>query len=279
MSLKTFDNVDLRSYNTFLIGGKAKRLVVAADERSLIEAVSLPRATVLGRGSNVLIGDGGISGTAVINRYEFMLCDGDAITVGSGMTLSRLSRIFYMSSLGGAEWAAGIPGTVGGAVVMNAGAFGGCMADIVTKVRVLRGGKVVCLDAEECAFTYRGSAIASDDTVLSVSMRGQASEQHIIAQRMKEYRVKRRRTQPQGFCAGSVFRAADKPAAVYIDGAGLKGMRVGDAQISEKHANFIINRGFASAADVVQLMAVIKAVVFDKYGKELTEEIRFIGEF
>jgi UDP-N-acetylmuramate dehydrogenase len=168
---------------------------------------------------------------------------------------------------------------VGGGIKMNAGAFGGEMSRQIVYVDVLREGRKLRLPMEECGFHYRGSGFFPSDVILGGLFRSEKESQTEIAKKRAEYSEKRNASQPRGFCCGSVFKAADKPAWEYIKGCGLSGKAVGDAEISTKHANFIMNRGFASAKDVLTLIKTAKAEVYAKYRVKLKEEIIFAGDF
>lgn len=277
-------NVSLRNFNTFRIGGTAKLIIMAYSENSLIESkVNYPDSIVLGKGSNVLVSDYGLSRPVIINcADEFSDCadlDG-TVTFGSGFTLPRAAAYFKKAGYGSLEWACGIPATLGGAAIMNAGAFGFSLSDIVTKIKILTlNGEVRWIANEDCGFSYRHSELGSFGTVLAVKIKAEKRSAQEIDMLTAANSRARLEKQPMGFSAGSVFIGAEKPAGWYIDKAGLKGLSVGDAYVSPKHANFIINKGRAEARDVVTLINTIKAVVFDKFAVKLHEEIRYLGDF
>lgn len=262
---------------TFLTGGRAKRLAFAYNADELAEAAD-SGALVLGRGSNVLIGDCGYAGDAVINRTNERVFEGGVCVCDSGVLISSLAREYMERGLSGLEWAYGLPGTVGGATVGNAGAFGGCMADVLDSVTVLSGGKVRELKAEECGFKYRASGIRG--TVLKLRLKAPLGDAETIRELSERNLARRRKTQPLGASAGSVFKAAGLlPAGLLIDRAGLKGAGAGGAEISPIHANFIINRGGATSGDVLRLILEAEMAVFLKYGIRLEREIKLLGEF
>lgn len=265
----------LMEFTSFGIGGEAEIFPLLDADRA-DEALSVP-SIVIGRGTNVLAGER-IERRVVINRLCDMRFCGETVYAESGVTLARLSAEAAKRGLSGLEWAAGIPGSLGGGIVMNAGAFGGQMADIAAYVDVLRGGKRVRLSAGECGFRYRGSDIAVGDFVLGAGLRLSAGERESIEAVMREYGVRRAESQPAGRSAGSVYKRADRPAGWYIERAGLKGERLGGAVVSEKHANFIINEGGATARDVLGLMERIEERVRREFGVRLEREIRIIGE-
>ena len=263
--------------STYLTGGRAERLAFAYDLNALVEGAEMG-ALVIGRGSNVLVGDAGYAGSVVVNRASGFSFTDDECICESGALMSVLAREYVLRGRTGLEWAYGLPGSAGGAVMGNAGAFGGSMGDSVKSVTVWRDGKVRELSNLECGFSYRSSEICG--TVLSVKLRAEKSDAGEVERVSKHSLERRRATQPREASGGSVFKAADgTPAAVYIDRSGLKGLRVGGAAVSKVHANFIVNDGGASSADVLQLMNVVRATVFDKFGVRLEREIKLIGDF
>ncbi len=274
-------NVKLKNYTTYHIGGEAERFAEVYETRDLIELASRrdENLLILGKGSNVLVSDGGFKGLVLIVRtggveFSEKLCVAEA-----GVGLSALSKRFYDNSFSGLEWACSIPGTVGGAVKMNAGAFGGCIADVLEFADVLRAGEVLRLNNAECGFSYRKSGFMPGDVILRAGFNFALSHKDILSACRKKYIEFRVRTQPSGYSAGSVFKAADKPAGWYIDNAGLKGLKIGGAAVSEKHANFIINTGSATAQNVAALIDCIKAEIMVRFGVELKEEIEYVGDF
>ncbi|MDE7395833.1 MAG: UDP-N-acetylmuramate dehydrogenase [Clostridiales bacterium] len=267
----------LSSCCTFLTGGRAKRLAYAYNESELLEAAK-DGALVIGRGSNILFGDYGYGGTVVVNRTSGIAFEERTCTCASGVLLSELCRSFTREGREGLTWAVGLPGTVGGAVIGNAGAFGGCMADVVQAVCVFDGKGVARIENEACGFAYRQSAIKG--TVVGVELRAEKGERQAIETAAAQTARKRKESQPQGASAGCIFKAADgKSAGALIDSAGLKGLRVGGAVVSNKHANFIINDGGAKSGDILQLMRTVQAIVYDKFGILLAPEIKRIGAF
>lgn len=282
MSAKIWKGTSIKPYTTYHIGGRARLLTVVYDSTTLAEAVGLCEPyCILGKGSNVLVSDDGFDGLVIVNAGDFLVREDDAVVCDSGLSLSRLSRYYAEQGLAGLAWACGIPASVGGAVIMNAGAFGGCMADVTLWADILRGGKEMRLTAEQLQFGYRTSSLGGKDVVLRIGLRAAVGDREQIAAQMAENLRVRRQKQPPGFSAGSVFRAAEGglPAGKLIDEAGLKGLTAGGAKISEKHANFIVNNGYATAKDVRQLIDTAKAVVFANTGIRLHEEIRYIGDF
>ncbi len=267
----------LSAYTTFGIGGRARRISVARSRSELIDLA--PDALVLGRGSNVLVSDDGYDGDAVINRYDDIVFNGDLVVAGSGACLASVSAAAARCGLSGLEWAIGIPGSVGGAVRMNAGAFGGAISDRLLYADVLRDGAVVRLGRGELGFSYRHSAIADDDVVIAAAFLLDKISAAVTLARCGEYTERRRSKQPSGKSAGSVFK---NPSGISVgkvlDGAGLKGLRNGGAVISPVHANIIVNTGDATADDVCGLIRIMKGEL-EARGIEAKEEIIYVGGF
>lgn len=276
-------------HTTFRIGGPAQ-LMITPDLRQLPEVVAWCRGrdvpyTVIGNGSNLLVGDGGVRGVviALCSPAGGIELEGNVLTAEAGALLSKTAHRAAEAGLTGMEFAAGIPGSLGGAVVMNAGAYGGEMKDIVASVQVLTPeGEVVWKDAADMEFGYRHSAVMeSGDIVLAARLVLQPGDPEKIRQRMDELRDQRVSKQPLEYpSAGSTFK---RPEGYYagklIMDAGLRGFRVGDAQVAEKHCGFVVNRGHATAREVDELMREVRRVVMERFGVELEPEVRRIGEF
>ena len=266
----------LSAWTTFGIGGEAKRLTVATCREELVDLA--PHALVLGRGSNILASDRGFDGEVLINRFDYVGRDGLTVTAGSGASLPRLCRYLAENGLSGLEWAVGIPASVGGAVKMNAGAFGHCVADSLLYAEVLRNGEVKRLDARELELSYRHSNITTE-TVISATFVLQSDSPAAVAARCDRYMELRRAKQPKGKSAGSVFKNPQGySVGRLIDEAGLKGLRRGGAVISLVHANFIVNDGGATARNVCELISIVKSELRSRYGVTVQEEIIYIGD-
>lgn len=275
-------NVRLKNYTTFRIGGYADFLTEVKETKNLIDIMKsgeFDNIKILGKGSNVLVSDYGYRGLVVILKTDGIKFEGGLCIADAGLALSKLSKIYIDASYSGLEWACSIPGTIGGAVKMNAGAFGGCTADILEWVEILRNGETVRLKNEECGFGYRKSGLMSGDVILRAALKFAQGDKNNLLILRKKYNDFRRITQPSGYSAGSVFTAADKPAGWYIDNADLKGLKIGGAAVSKLHANFIINTGAATAKNVASLIDVIKAEIKVRFNVDLKEEIEYIGEF
>lgn len=283
------ENEPMKQHTTFRAGGPAD-VLVTPDAKSLPEVIALCKKHhlpyyVIGNGSNLLVGDKGIRGVviAMTNRIGDIQCDGEIITAGAGCTLAQIAVLAAGNGLSGFEFAAGIPGTLGGAVVMNAGAYGGEMKDVITSVLVLDAeGNQKELSVEELDLGYRRSCIPEKDyIVLRVSMRLRRGDIGAIRAKMAELREQRILKQPLEYpSAGSTFKRPEGYfAGKLIMEAGLRGYQVGGAQVAEKHCGFVINKDNAAAADIIQLMQDVSAKVEEKFGVKLEPEVKLMGEF
>ncbi len=275
----------LRRHTTLKIGGPADVLVIPKDTEALARLVRQARPLdapvfVMG-GSNLLVRDGGIRGIVVkLTRFQ-RITDPDEteIEAEGGVALSRLSRHALARGLGGLEFALGIPGTVGGAVVMNAGTREGEMSDLLTGVRIIESdGTIRMLSRGEMAFGYRWSRFPRG-VIVSARMKLRKAGKTEIQRRMEGFTDRRKATQPLTWPnAGSVFKNPNGTfAARLVEAVGLKGRRIGDAQVSERHANFIVNRGHATAKEVLQLIRLIGKRVEDETGITLELELKVVG--
>ncbi|MCI8805959.1 MAG: UDP-N-acetylmuramate dehydrogenase [Clostridiales bacterium] len=279
----------MKKHTTFKIGGNADVFIIPNDSGEIIDAIKLCEEFkapfyIIGNGSNILVGDGGINGV-VIQIFKNMGnigVNGNIIKAEGGALLSLISRKALEEGLTGLEFASGIPGTVGGGVCMNAGAYGGEMKDIISKVVVLKNGEILELSNEESEFEYRNSCILKNGMIVleaeMVLQKGKADE---IKEKMFEFNRLRSEKQPLEFpSAGSAFKRPEGYfAGKLIMDSGLRGYSVGGASVSEKHCGFIINKGNATAKDVITLIEDVKRIVNDKFGVMLKPEIRFIGNF
>ena len=284
----------LARYTTARIGGPADVLIEAASADELETIVTAARQMempifILGGGANVLVSDAGIRGLTIINkakRIEFR--EGGCVWCESGTVLPTLARECIAHGLGGLEWAVGVPGTVGGAVVGNAGAHGrDIAADLVSATILGEQGTVAEWSKADLQFEYRSSRIKRSAVsgqrsmvVLAATFQLTPGDRLALEQRASEFNEYRRRTQPPGASMGSMFKNPPGNAAGrLIDECGLKGTRIGDAEISIVHANFFVNHGSASAADVKGLIDLAKARVLKKFGIELELEIELVGNW
>ena len=276
-------------HTTFKTGGEARLFVEPADERMLCEVLRLCAACgedpfILGNGSNLLVSDAGLDRVVVRIGEGFddvRLLGGSTVEVGAGATLAKLCKFALDEGLSGLEFAYGIPGSVGGAVFMNAGAYGGEMKDVVETVRYLgKDGRPGSLSGDALGFRYRSSAFQQMDVVItSVILRLQAGDKTAIEAKMRELLGRRKDKQPLEYpSAGSVFKRPEGYfAGALIEQSGLKGRTVGGAQVSEKHAGFIVNRGGATAADILKLEESVRQTVLEQTGVRLEREVQFIG--
>ncbi|HLT57524.1 MAG TPA: UDP-N-acetylmuramate dehydrogenase [Limnochordales bacterium] len=279
----------LRRHTSFRIGGPADLFVVprsvedVAAVQELAARAGIP-VTVIGGGSNLLVADEGVRGVVMrIGRgLDRVVWDGPRVMVEAGAPLPRLAKEAAQRGFSGLEFAGGIPGTVGGALVMNAGAHDGCMAYVVRRVLAVgAAGDLVELDGEEMEFTYRSSRLQREQGLVAVQAElvlapGDPEE---VRAKMRAYLERRRRTQPLGTKnAGSIFKNPPGDfAGRLLELAGCKGMAVGDAVVSPLHANFIINRGAATAADVRRLIDRMRSRVQQEFGVELELEVGLLG--
>lgn len=279
----------LRHHTTFKIGGPADLFVEPTTMAELsfalrtIHEFNVP-VTIIGCGSNILVKDGGIRGAVVSVRHmtQIMDCNDNVLCIGSGYMLKDASEFAWENDLTGLEFAIGIPGTLGGAVFMNAGAYDGEMSHVVTAVRAVDfQGHIKEYDASHLDFGYRHSVFHDNHEVIGeVIMTLKPGDKVAIKARMDELTEKRESKQPLEFAsAGSTFkRPPGYFAGTLIEQTGLKGLSVGDAQVSHKHAGFVINTGSASAKDVLDLIAEVQRRVYDQHGVHLEPEVRMIGE-
>ena len=281
-------DVSMAELTSFRIGGPADMVITLPDVQAaavingICEAEQLPRLW-LGKGANLLVSDDGFRGVVLRlgGGQVPQRTDATHITCFAGVGLPALSRFAQTQGLTGLEFACGIPGSVGGAVLMNAGAYGGCMADVLESVTVLRGDKAVELPATELALGYRHSRLMeTGEPVVAATFRLQEGDPSAIDARMTELLTARREKQPLEYpSAGSFFKRPEGYfAGALVDQCGLKGYAVGDAEVSAKHAGFIINKGHATCAQMQQLAQHVRRVVLRETGVLLMPEVRLIGE-
>ena len=286
--LKLMTDEPMRDHTTFRVGGPAD-VFVCPDSEELPVVLRLAKehqipVTVIGNGSNLLVSDLGIRGLVIEigNQMDEIAVEGPRIRAGAGALLSKVAQIAAGASLGGMEFAAGIPGSIGGAVVMNAGAYGGEIKDIIVSATVLDAdGNVQTLTKEELDLSYRHSCIMDKNYyVMEAEFELCSKPEEEIRSVMAELRQKRLEKQPLEFpSAGSTFKRPEGYfAGKLIQDAGLRGYQVGDAQVSEKHCGFVINRGNASAADILQLIREVQQKVKETFGVTLETEVRILGE-
>jgi UDP-N-acetylmuramate dehydrogenase len=283
-------NEPLSRHTTWKVGGPADLLIYLRNKEELEQAMQVVYRhqipwRVIGRGSNLLVRDGGIRGVVfkLDEGFNELKVDGTRVTAGGGYSTILLATMTSRQGMTGLEFAAGIPGNVGGAVYMNAGAHGSEISKVLHSATVLlETGEWVTLSNEEMEFRYRTSVLQTKlkGIVTEASFTLEYGERDEIMSRLTSYKDRRRKTQPLQYpCAGSVFR---NPPGDYagrlIQEAGLKGFRIGDAEVSTTHANFIINRGNATAKNVLQLIEHIIQTIDEKYNIRLEPEVQVVGE-
>lgn len=291
---KVFENVKLSEYTSFKTGGPADCLVrpVTIDElkkvTDYVRKNNIPYY-VIGNGTNMLAADEGFRGVIIVlkdmsGEISFSDTQDDdtvAVTAYAGCTLARLSAEAASKGLAGTEFASGIPGSIGGAVVMNAGAYGGEIKDILDYADVLdESGNILRLKNEDLGFGYRKSIIQEKNyIVLMVSFLLKRGDEKTIKAEMRELNERRREKQPLEYpSAGSTFKRPEGLfAGKLIEDSGLKGYRVGDAQVSEKHCGFVVNRGKATSSDIYKLIGDVIGIVYEKTGVQLDPEIKLLG--
>lgn len=277
----------MKNHTSFRIGGPADVYVQPTGEAEVLAVLALLRQedvpfVVIGNGSNLLVDDAGVRGVVVeIGRgLSDVAVDGCTMTAGAGILLSKLANAALDAGLTGLEFASGIPGSLGGAVVMNAGAYGGEMQDVVVRTRYWDGatGQVCERVGDAHRFGYRRSAFVSSDVVLSSELQLAAGDKADIAEKMRDLNSRRREKQPIELpSAGSTFKRPEGYfAGKLIADAGLAGYRVGGACVSEKHCGFVVNDKNATCADVRRLMEHIQQVVYERFGVKLEPEVRFL---
>ncbi|MBC7087591.1 MAG: UDP-N-acetylmuramate dehydrogenase [Tissierellales bacterium] len=279
----------MKNHTSFKIGGPADIFIIPETIEELINAIKIARESnipyfVMGNGTNLLVKDGGIRGLVikVNSKINQMFIEGEKITAQAGALLSDIAKFALNNSLSGMEFASGIPGTVGGAVMMNAGAYNGEMKDIVSKVKVLtKQNDIVTYSKQEMNFGYRKSRVIEEElVVLEVEFDLKSGDYNEIFEKMKDLNERRSSKQPLELAsAGSTFKRPEGYfAGKLIDEAGLRGLRYKDAQVSQKHCGFIVNLGFATYKDVSTLISIVQKTVKDVHGVDLELEIKVVGE-
>ncbi|MDO5154644.1 MAG: UDP-N-acetylmuramate dehydrogenase [Eubacteriales bacterium] len=278
----------MAKHTTFQIGGPAQLMVLPSTVEEIQRVFCLCKEQnvpffVMGNGSNLLVSDQGMDGVVMVLARNFSAYEiqGTKVTAQAGAMLATIGNAVCERELTGFEFAAGIPGTIGGAVMMNAGAYGGEMKDIIQSVQVLDGaGNILELSCNEMDFGYRHSVVEENGyLVLGATMCLQDGEKSAIRAKMKELSEARRSKQPLEYpSAGSTFKRPEGYfAGKLIMDAGLRGYQVGGAQVSEKHCGFVINRGGATAQDVMQLILDVQDKVYDAYQVTLEPEVKLVG--
>ncbi len=276
----------MKNHTTFRIGGCARCLIMPKSISEIKDILSVIKDNglkffIMGNGSNLLVSDEGIEGVVIkLDRcFSDISVNDNVIRAQSGALLSKIANTALDNSLCGFEFAAGIPGTLGGALKMNAGAYGGEMKDVVKNATLMdTDGNIFTMGSDELGFGYRHSNITDDMIVLEAEIELALGDKVNIKETMQELSFKRKDKQPLEFpSAGSTFKRPEGYfAAKLIEDAGLKGYSVGGAKVSEKHSGFVINTGDATCDDVLKLISHIKNTVMEKFGVELSEEVKII---
>ena len=283
-------NEPMSRHTTFRVGGEAECIVIVQTTEELSKIISYLTKLeqdyfILGTGSNLLVGDKGYRGVIVKlgPHMSGIRVEKDHIAVGAGALLSKVASAARDSGLSGMEFAAGIPGSIGGAIVMNAGAYGGEMKQVVQMVRVMdKEGEILTLDNDTMEFGYRTSIIRDRPfTVLGAVLKLNPGNKEEIGAKMEELMKQRKSKQPLEYpSAGSTFKRPEGHfAGKLIMDAGLRGYRIGGAQVSEKHCGFVVNTGGATAADIRELIEEIRERVLDRFHVRLEPEVIFLGDF
>ena len=287
--MRRIKNAVMAEYTSFRVGGPADELIIVENKDELREALQEASTRgvdylFIGNGSNVIFCDGGYRGTVIKagKGFDMVRVEGNRITCGCSALMSTIARKALEEGLTGFEFAAGIPGSMGGAMFMNAGAYGGEMKDVVKKVTLITkdGKEIKQVDAEYMEFGYRSSRIQNtDEIVAQVEIELQPGDKEEIKAKMNEFRQKRNDKQPVNLpSAGSFFKRPEGHfAGKLIDDAGLRGVSIGGAQVSEKHCGFIVNKGGATAEDIINLMHLVQDAVMTKYGIMLEPEVKIFG--
>ena len=284
-------NEPMSKHTSLKIGGNADYFVKIKSVEALKKVLELADendvpVTIIGNGTNLLVKDGGIRGIVVklnLNSFKIRKTSKEIlITAESGMTLATLSNIAQKEEIEGLEFLSGIPGTIGGAIRMNAGAYGSEMKDVVVKTRYMTyDGKIKTLELDDHKFEYRNSIFSKLDVIIiDTTLKLKKGSKQEIETKIKEYATARRNSQPLEYPnAGSTFKRKEGIiTAKLIDECGLKGFSIGDAEVSSKHAGFIINKGKATADDVLKLVEHVKKEIKNKYNLDLELEILVLGE-
>lgn len=280
----------LKNHTTFRIGGPADCMVFPESAADLAVILDYGRkhgmsVFFFGLGSNLLVGDRGIRGISIKvgERLKGITVSGNMLEAYAGTSLASCAKTAARNALGGMEFAEGIPGSIAGAVVMNAGAYGGEMKDIVSEVTVINAaGQLHTYEKEDLEFSYRHSRFTgSKDLIIKVKLQLYEAEEQKVWQQMKTFAEQRRAKQPLEYpSAGSAFKRPEgRFVGPLLEEMGLKGYQIGGAQVSTKHAGFIINKGDATAWDVRRLINFIQTKVLEEYGIILEPEIKMVGEF
>lgn len=281
-------NEPMSRHTTFRVGGPADLMYFPSSSEQLVSALQLAKeegvpAMVMGNGSNMIVRDGGIRGLVIVlgERFAQVSVDGEILTAQAGASMAKVSSAAQAAALAGLEFASGIPGSLGGGCAMNAGAYGGQLSDVLVGAQVYLNGEIRTMTKDDLQMGYRTTLpLREGGVVLSARFKLMPDDGEAIMERMRDLNARRRDKQPLNFpSAGSTFKRPEGYfAGALIEQAGLKGRTVGGAQVSEKHAGFIVNVGGATAADITGLIKVVQDEVLRAFGVQLETEVRIIGE-
>lgn len=287
MDYEFLENQSMAEYTTFKVGGAAKRLYKVYSVDGLKEVLDIcgdEKPIIIGNGSNLLVSDKGLEPPVIVigNGFDKITVEGETITAEAGALLSKVAKAAMKNDLEGAEFASGIPGSIGGAIYMNAGAYGGEIKNIVKSVDVIKDGELITLRGDEMDFGYRHSrAMQEDMIIVSVVFSLAKGDKDEIVAKMNDFNSRRRDKQPLEYpSAGSTFKRPEGYfAGKLIMDSGLAGYRVGGAMVSPKHCGFVINYENATATDVYELILHVQEVVKEKFGVMLEPEVKLMGDF
>lgn len=288
--MKIIKDVEMKDYTSFKAGGKANKMVICEREDEVIETLreikeKNEKYIMLGNGSNTLVKDSGFSGTVIKlgDSFSKIIRTGNNLVCGGNTLMSVVAKYALREGLTGFEFASGIPGSIGGAFFMNAGAYGGEIKDIAKSAKIISRDTLELKDVglSDMGLSYRHSAFQENgDIILSVEISLEEGNKSEIESTMKDLAKKRNSKQPVQFpSAGSFFKRPEGHfAGKLIQDSGMKGVSVGGAQVSELHSGFIVNKGNATATDIIQLMELVQKKVYEKFGVSLEPEVRIIGD-
>ena len=288
--MKIIKDVEMKDYTSFKAGGKANKMVICEREDEVIETLreikeKNEKYIMLGNGSNTLIKDSGFSGTVIKlgDSFSKIIRTDNNLVCGGNTLMSVVAKYALKEGLTGFEFASGIPGSIGGAFFMNAGAYGGEIKDIAKSAKIISRDTLELKEVglSDMGLSYRHSAFQENgDIILSVEISLEEGNKSEIESTMKDLAKKRNSKQPVQFpSAGSFFKRPEGHfAGKLIQDSGMKGVSVGGAQVSELHSGFIINKGNATATDIIQLMELVQKKVYEKFGVSLEPEVRIIGD-
>lgn len=284
---KVLKNEPMCKHTTFKVGGNASVFVIPSSEEDVVKTVNIVKELgeeffVLGNGSNILVSDKGYDGVVIYmgKNMSDIFVDGQMIVAQSGALLSKVASVAFEHSLSGFEFASGIPGSIGGAVYMNAGAYGGSMSDVVVKTRYIdNDGNIKEITGDNHEFSYRHSVFVNGGIILSTQIKLMDGNKEEIREEMSRLNKQRKEKQPLEYpSAGSTFKRPEGHfAGKLIEDSGLGGFSIGGAQVSSKHCGFIINKDNATCDDILSLISHVQKVVFEKYGVKLSPEIKMLG--